>query len=302
MTTGELREIAFTREDNLNRYSGRTASIDALNWIIKYTQGVQSSTPESATATSNENDSAHIVGILRGIRRLLRLDITPLLAFDGMGMSELKHRHHERENTPFHHETQFFRETTRTLLELLDVSYIEGQMDGEAEATAAVQQGLADFVISNDMDTLLFGAPVTIRHFTHSGPEQQLNLAGTLDVNKITRTELIDVGLALGTDYFDGLPGLGPAKVVDVVRQTDSFVEMARQYGINPSEEYIKTLQEYYLSPETAMLTVDSVSFPDPEIDQLASFLKALGLPEHLCRDEISSIERALSIRTQRQA
>lgn len=299
MTTGDLREIAFTREDNLSRYSGRTAAIDALNWIIKYTQGVQFSTPESATTTSNENDSAHIIGILRGIRRLLRLDITPLLAFDGKGMSELKNRHHDREKETFHHETQFFIETTQTLLELLEVPYIEGQKDGEAEAAAAVQAGLADFVISNDMDTLLFGTPVTIRHFTQSGPEQQLNLAGTLDINEITRAELVDIGLALGTDYFDGLPGLGPANVVDAVRQADSFVEMARQYGINPAEERIKLLQEYYLTPETATLTADSVSFPDPEIDQLTNFLKALEFPEQMCHNEISSLEQALSSHTQ---
>jgi flap endonuclease-1 len=292
MGAKDLGKISVITETSLSRFSDRTVAIDALNWIIEFTKGVRWGMDTSRLKNSNGEQIDHLVGILRGIRRLFRLDLDPVFAFDRSGSGSLKTRHSNRsDNSDFWQDEPFRRDTTRKLLSLLDIPHVEGEMDGEAEAAALVQEGQADFVISNDFDTMLFGAPVTIQNFTGSDSERLLSLAGTLDTLNISHEQLVDIALASGTDYFEGIDGVGPKTAAEAISDGTSLQELGRTHGQKLPD--LEPLRSYYLNPQTAEITGEIWS-PQPDIQALNGFLDAVGFDDELRSSEISHLEKSL--------
>jgi flap endonuclease-1 len=54
----------------------------------------------------------------------------------------------------------------KTLLTLMGIPYVQAPSEGEAQAAYMVQNGDAELVSSQDYDSLLFGAPITIRNLS----------------------------------------------------------------------------------------------------------------------------------------
>jgi flap endonuclease-1 len=98
-------------------------------------------------------------------------------------------------------------------------------------------EGTVDAVASQDHDSLLFGAPLLARNITISGRRrlpskgiyvevepETISLAETLQVLQLTRAQLIDLGILLGTDFNpDGFKGVGPARALKFIRTYGSL-------------------------------------------------------------------------------
>jgi len=293
MGAKDLAKISVITETSLSQFSGRTVAIDALNWIIEFSGGVRWGMDASRLRNSNGEQIDHLVGILRGIRRLFRLDFDPVFTFDRSGSSTLKSRHSNRsDDSHFWQDEPFRRDTTRKLLNLLDIPYVEGEMDGEAEAAALVRKDYADFVISNDLDTMLFGAPVTIQNFTGSDSEKLLSLAGTLDTLNISHEQLVDIALASGTDYFEGIDGVGPKTAAEAISDGTSLQELGREHGQKLPD--LEPLRSYYLNPQTAEITGE-IRSPQPDIQAVNGFLDSVGFDDELRRSEISHLKKSIN-------
>ncbi len=119
--------------------------------------------------------------------------------------------------------------TSRRLLELLGIPWIQAPSEGEAQAAYMVMRGDARYVVSQDYDTLLFGAPVLVRNLTVSGkrkvrgrtlsvvPERIL-LPEVLSGLEISRKDLIRIALLVGTDFNPGIRGVGAKTALKMVR------------------------------------------------------------------------------------
>jgi len=296
MGTKDLSTISMVTETSISRFSGRIVAVDAWNWIIEFTEGVRWGTNNSRLKNPTGENIDHLIGILRGIRRLLRLDFDPIFAFDGVGSSSLKTRYRNKpDNHNFWQDERFRRETTQKLLSLLDIPQVDGVMDGEAEAAALVCDNHADFVLSNDFDTMLFGAPITIQNFTGRDSEKLLSLAGTLDMLKISRKELVDIALAVGTDYFEGIDGVGVKTAAKAISDGTSLQNLGRQHGQELPE--LEPLRSYYLNPQTAKITGEIWS-PQPDIRAIDGFLEAIGFDDELRRNEMLELKKAVNIRS----
>ncbi|KAJ9066205.1 DNA repair protein rad2 [Entomophthora muscae] len=116
----------------------------------------------------------------------------------------------------------------KELLTLFGVPYMDAQSEAEAQCAELTRLGLADGIVTDDSDVFLFGGTPVFRNlFRQSKPvegyclkdiEQQLNLP---------REKLIQLAHLLGSDYTDGITGVGPVKALEIL---DAFPEGLVQF------------------------------------------------------------------------
>lgn len=119
--------------------------------------------------------------------------------------------------------------SARELLNLLGVPVFDAPSEGEAEASHMVSAGAARYVASQDYDTLLFGAPLLVRNLTVSGKRrlhgrmvtvepEMVRLEEVLEGLGVSREELIDIAILVGTDFNKGAVGVGAKTALKKVR------------------------------------------------------------------------------------
>jgi len=123
--------------------------------------------------------------------------------------------------------------------------------------------GTVDHAGSEDYDTLLFGAPTTLRQLTSKGDPELMDLAATLDDLGIDRQGLVDVAMLCGTDFNEGVRGIGPKTAVTAVREHGDLwgVLDARDATI-PNAAAVR---EFFTDPPVADIDVDTDVNPDVE-------------------------------------
>ena len=170
----------------------------------------------------------------------------------------------------------------RELLRLLGLPVIQAPSEGEAQAAHMARAGLVWAAASKDYDTLLFGAPRLLRFLTISGREflpsqgtfrplvpEVLDLESQLARWNITREALIDLALLVGTDFNDGVHGIGPKKALKLVQQYGRIEAMPDDVQRAVGE--VGPLREIYLHP--AVSDAGVIAFGEPDIDGIVKFL-----------------------------
>ena len=156
-----------------------------------------------------------------------------------------------------------------------------------------------DSVGSQDYDAVLFGAPTLVRNLTVRGrggnelvPER-IVLEETLDELGLTREELIEVAVLVGTDYNEGIHGYGPKTALDTV--CDGGFDEAVEEHPDEFDVDVDEVKSLFLEPET---TDDyTLNWEKPDTDAAVSLLAE----EHdFSRDRVeSAVERIEEATTQ---
>ncbi|MFC6824845.1 flap endonuclease-1 [Halopelagius fulvigenes] len=244
MGNADLRSLASLSDVSFDDVSGSVVAVDAHNWLYRYLTTTVKFTREEAYTTDDGVEVANLIGVVQGLPKFLDHDIVPVFVFDG-GVTELKDdevesRREQREKAKELREaaeergdvvaaarleartqrlTSTIHETTRGLLERLDVPMVEAPAEGEAQASYMAKRGDADYVGSEDYDTLLFGAPYTLRQITSKGDPELMDLDATLSNLDVTQEQLVDVAILCGTDFNEGLSGVGPKTALKAVKE-----------------------------------------------------------------------------------
>ena len=244
MGNAALREIAVIEEVPFSRLEGSVVAVDAHNWLYRYLTTTVKWTDSEKYTTADGTEVANLVGIVTGLPKFFEADIVPVMVFDG-GPSELKadeiaSRRERRERDERRLEdareagdpvavarlesrtqrlTPSIQETSRELLALLDVPVVEAPAEGEAQAAHLVRRGDADYVGTEDYDALLFGSPRTLRGLTGNGDPELMELEATLERHGLSREELIDAAILVGTDFNEGVHGVGPKTALSEIRE-----------------------------------------------------------------------------------
>jgi flap endonuclease-1 len=173
----------------------------------------------------------------------------------------------------------------RELLRLLGIPTVQAPAEGEAQAAHMARKGDAWAAASKDYDTLLFGAPRLVRFITISGKEflpsqgtfrpivpEVIDLQQLLDVWQITRPQLVDLALLVGTDFNAGVKGIGPKTALRLVqahgRIEDMPADVREQLGS------VEEARQIYLQPSTT--DAYTIEFGEPDRG---------GIVDFLCRD-----------------
>ena len=126
--------------------------------------------------------------------------------------------------------------TSAGVLTYLGIPFVQAPGEGEAQAAYMVQRGDAWATASRDFDTLLFGTPRLLRYLTLTG-RKRLPSKGTsvplqpelIDLNKllsdhsISREQLVDMALLIGTDFNPGVPQIGPKTALKLITENNSL-------------------------------------------------------------------------------
>jgi flap endonuclease-1 len=268
MGNAALRDVAVLRDVPWDDVAGSVVAVDAHNWLYRYLTTTVKFTADAAYTTSGGEEVANLVGTVTGLAKLLEHDLTPVFVFDG-GVTDLKsdeveRRREQRERAEARREaaaergdgveaarldartqrlTDVIHETTRGLFDRLDVPYVEAPAEGEAQAAHMARRGDADYAGSEDYDTLLFGAPETLRGLTSSGDPELMSLAATLAEHDLTWEQLVDVGILCGTDFNDGVDGVGPKTAVKAVREHGDLWGVLEARGAHvPNADRVRAL------------------------------------------------------------
>ncbi|CAL3970355.1 unnamed protein product [Diplocarpon coronariae] len=111
----------------------------------------------------------------------------------------------------------------QALLRLFGLPYITAPMEAEAQCAELVQLGLVDGVVTDDCDIFLFGGTRVYKNMFNSNKFVECYLLADIEKElSLSRDQLIALAHLLGSDYTDGLPGVGPVTAVEILSEFPS--------------------------------------------------------------------------------
>ena len=137
---------------------------------------------------------------------------------------------------------------------------------------------------SQDYDALLFGAKRLIRNLTISGrrkiPNKNkfvniepeiISQSLLLESTKLSREQLIDVGILIGTDFNPGgFEGIGPKTALKLIRENGKLENIDKIRDSLKNISY-KEIREIFLYPKE--IQVKNMEFNRPDYNKIIEFL-----------------------------
>lgn len=116
--------------------------------------------------------------------------------------------------------TQIMVTECQALLRLFGIPYITAPMEAEAQCAELVHLGLVDGIVTDDSDTFLFGGTRVYKNMFNSNKFVECYLSTDLEKElSLSRQNLISVAHLLGSDYTEGIPGIGPVTAVEILSE-----------------------------------------------------------------------------------
>jgi len=139
--------------------------------------------------------------------------------------------------------TQEMREDIMELLNLFGVPYLVAPMEAEAQCAVLERLGLVDGVVSDDSDSFLFGAKFVYKNIFDE--KKYVEAFRAEDVERelgLRRVDLVSLALLLGSDYTEGVKGVGIVNATEVVR---AFASGRSGEETGPPEEGLKHFRDW---------------------------------------------------------
>jgi DNA excision repair protein ERCC-5 len=120
--------------------------------------------------------------------------------------------------------TQTMITECQQLLRLFGLPYITAPMEAEAQCAELVSLGLVDGIVTDDSDIFLFGGNRVYKNMFNQAKFVECYLAPDLEEELgLDRKKLIAIAQLLGSDYTEGLPGIGPVIAVELLSEFGSL-------------------------------------------------------------------------------
>ena len=122
--------------------------------------------------------------------------------------------------------SQVMIEECQALLRLFGIPYITAPMEAEAQCAELVRLGLVDGVVTDDSDIFLFGGTRVYKNMFNNNKFVECYIAADLERDlSLSRDQLITIAHLLGSDYTEGLPGIGPVTAVEIISEFTSGLD-----------------------------------------------------------------------------
>lgn len=292
----KLKDIVEPKSITFKDLEGRSVSIDAFNTIYQFLSTIRQRDGRPLS-DENGNITSHLSGILYRNSSMVEKDIKPIYVFDGTS-SELKSETQEQRRQIRNEAEQIYKEalaqgdtekarkyamrssklsseiieSSKKLLTLMGIPYVEAKGEGEAQAAYLVSKGDSYAVASQDYDCLLFGAKRVVRNLAVSsnlGSLEYYELSDVLRQLNVSREELIDMGILIGTDFCDGLKGVGAKTALKLAHKgqlKEKIAELQKE-----SDHDLDEVRDLFLNHEVN--TDYKIKWEKPKQDKIIEFL-----------------------------
>jgi len=270
-----IAELVEPRETNLEALSGKIVAIDAYNTLYQFLSIIRQ--PDGTPLQdSTGRVTSHLSGLIYRTTNLMEKGIRPVFVFDGKP-SELKagvikvrserraeaRRKWEEAKVLYPEEAFKYAQASaridativadaKTLLTYLGIPCVQAKAEGEAQAAYMVQKGDAELVSSQDYDCLLFGAPVMVRNLSAPRRKAQPEVVEFKELEEkhgITREELVDIAILIGTDFNPGVKGIGVKRALKLIKKHHSIERLLAESEIEAIENY-ELVRAIFLHPD----------------------------------------------------
>jgi DNA excision repair protein ERCC-5 len=124
-------------------------------------------------------------------------------------------------------------------------------MEAEAQCAELVRLGLVDGVVTDDCDIFLFGGTRVYKNMFNSNKFVECYLSSDIEKElSLSRDQLIFLAHLLGSDYTEGLPGIGPVTAVEILSEFPS-----PKTGLQEFKDWWSTIQLNNANPKSSELT-----------------------------------------------
>ena len=252
-----FKELIVKQEISLKDLQGRILAVDSMNLLYQFLTTIRS--PDGSVLTDAQGRvTSHLIGLFSRTTALMEQNIKLALVFDGKA-PEIKRKTWEKrtavkqeaslqlkqaQEAEDQGEMRKFASRTavltkdmisdaQQLLRALGLPIIQAPSEGEAQAAHIVKQGKAYACVSQDYDTLIFGAPLVVRNLSVEGKRKKagklayetikpecIYLKDILTHLNLTQDQLILLAILVGTDYNPGgVKGIGPKTGLKLVKE-----------------------------------------------------------------------------------
>jgi flap endonuclease-1 len=305
----DLADIVAEQPVTLDDLSNRVLAVDAYNALYQFLAIIRQ--PDGTPLKDRSGRiTSHLSGLLYRAANLVEKGIRLIFVFDGkppeMKIVEIHRRRRIKEEATVRYEqalkegrlqeARTYAQATsqlkdvmvadaKTLLDALGISWIQAPSEGEAQAAFMAARGDVWAAASQDHDSLLFGAPRMIKNLAITGrrklPRRNayveieprlIELAKTLQDLSISREQLVDVGVLIGTDFNpDGVRGIGPKTAVKLIREHGNLENLMRSKPEISVSLDINSIRKIFLEPN---VTSDySLKWSKPDEEKVVAFL-----------------------------
>lgn len=288
-----LRKILPPAPFDVAHLKGRTVAVDADNLVWSFVTAL-AGTGELPRAPDGRSN-AHLLGLLSRLSLYAKWGARSVWVFDGVQpdlkeatLIERGERIEAARVAGDNYQASVAvdeedLEECRALLTALGVPWIVAPGESDAQCAHLVQEGKAWAAVTQDWDIALFGAPRALRNLTTSTTRtpEILDLAAALSAAGLTREQLVDAAILIGTDYNRGVPGVGPVKAVKLVKQG----KRPEEHGIANADQ-VRAL--YFDHPVDKRF---APRFGKPDAKATLRVLAARGIPEKRGQDLLELME-----------
>jgi flap endonuclease-1 len=285
----KIKDILEVQTIDFSFLNGKTIAIDAANALYQFLSIIQPTTG-LPLMDSQKRVTSHLSGLFYRTINLIERGIKPIYVFDGkppaLKQQTIKDRKEGRESAyeqwkealdkgdveaarkygqAAHRLTRDMVKDAKELLNAMGVPIVQALTEGEAQGAFMATKKDIYAVASQDYDSLLFGAPLIVRNLSLAEKRriprtnqyikvepELINTVDNLERLKITREQLIDIGILVGTDFNDGVKGVGAKTALKLVLKYGDLETILEEksYEIENTIEELQQIRNFFLQPE----------------------------------------------------
>lgn len=298
----DLSDVVVRRPVAVTDYAGKRVAFDAWNILYQFLASIRQ--PDGTPLMDREGRiTSHLAGILYRTGNLVEAGVWPIFVFDGpphplkretladraarkvaaqadmekaIAAGDLETARSKAQQTS--RLTPPMVEQAQELLRGLGIPVLQAPGEGESLAAALCAAGQVHAACSQDYDAILFGAPRLVRSLSAAGRRklpgkqvwvdvtpEEIDLQQTLAALGLTREQLVDAALLVGTDFHPGVKGIGAKKAVALIKKSGSLEQILERLAADPASAE-SAVELAILESHEALMDRDAVRriFLDP--------------------------------------
>ena len=263
-----LSDLTEPKSMEMEDLRGKKVAIDTYNIVYQFMSAIRQ--PDGyPLCDSKGRTTSHLTGLLHRTASLIEAGIEPVFVFDGkphplkqatldgrkerrekaeqewkdaVERGDMKTAHTKAQQTS--RMTDEVKESAKELIRYMGLPIVDAPSDGEQEAAYICRRKDVWATAAQEFDSLLFGTPVLLRNLTMTGrrkvPGKDIYREIKTEVIDseeflrnlgISREQLVDMCILMGTDFNTGIKGIGPKKALKLVRDNGDLESVLRKIG-----------------------------------------------------------------------